>query len=69
VTYLPIAGCRSNPIKKIRPRFPEARSYTARGLHPTVLPSQFDIVMATAAVKLPTVAHHCFFGSTRPAAI
>jgi hypothetical protein len=27
--------------KKIRPRFPEARSYTARGVHPAALPSWF----------------------------
>jgi hypothetical protein len=26
-------------VKKIRPRFSEARSHTARGVHPTVLPS------------------------------
>jgi hypothetical protein len=32
---------------------PEARSHTARGVNPAVLPSVFNIVTATAAVKLP----------------
>jgi hypothetical protein len=42
-------------FKKIRPRFPEAPSYTARGVHPAVLPSWFHIVMAIGGVKLPAV--------------
>jgi hypothetical protein len=34
-------GHLTPPLKKIRPRFPEARSYTARGVHSAVLPSWF----------------------------
>jgi hypothetical protein len=42
--------------QKNQPRFPEAGSHTARGVHPTVLPSWFHIVTAAAAVKPLTVA-------------
>jgi hypothetical protein len=42
--------------KKIRPRFPEARSHTARGVHPAARPSWFYIVTAVGAFKPLTVA-------------
>jgi hypothetical protein len=37
--------------QKNRPRFPEADTYTARGVHPTALPSWFHIVRKIGAVK------------------
>jgi hypothetical protein len=46
---------RSSP-KKIRPRFPEARSHTACGVHPAVLPTWFHIATTAADVKLLTAA-------------
>jgi hypothetical protein len=43
---------RFNSSKKIRPRFPEARSHKARDVHPAALPSWCNIVTAIGAVKL-----------------
>jgi hypothetical protein len=45
-----IPAISSDPLKKIRPRFPEARSHTARGVHPTAAISA-DTVTTAAAVK------------------
>jgi hypothetical protein len=46
---LPHPGCdQVQWLKKIRPRFPEARSHTARDVRPAVLPAWFHIVMAVA---------------------
>ena len=37
--------------QKNQPRFPEADSHAARGVHPAMLPSWFYIVTVIAAVK------------------
>jgi hypothetical protein len=43
-------------IAKNKPRFPEVRSHTARGVYPTALPPQIYIVTPIDAVKLRSVA-------------
>jgi hypothetical protein len=49
--FAPGAAANQAFQKHQAPGFPEARSYTARDVHPAALPSRFYIVAASQTVK------------------